>query len=73
MSPQEYIHSFLSSPAWKKYYPNSIEEAYKDCFQTLLFNGSLESRAPMIMYGVSNIWNTGYEEGRVEGGTLLSS
>jgi hypothetical protein len=73
MSPQEYIRSVLSSPGWKKYYPNSIEESYKDCFQTLLFNGSLESRAPMIMYAASDMWNTGYEEGRVEGGTLLSS
>jgi len=63
----------MSAKAWEKYFPNSIKEAYKDYFQTLFFNGSLESRVPMIMYGVSVIWSVGYEEERVEEDILLSS
>jgi len=74
-SPKEFIEWYLSKTSkWgMKYFPNSQNEANEDYLQTLFFSGSPESRTPIIMYGVSNIWNTGHEEGRVEGNILLSS
>ena len=74
-SPQKHIEWYLNpNEAWnKKYFPNSTKEAYEDCYKTLFFEGSLEARIPIIMYGVSLLTRKGYEEGRVEGNILFSS
>ena len=74
-SPKHFIEWYLNpNETWNKtYFPNSTKEAYEDCYNTLFFKGSLESQVPIILYGVSNILEVGYEEGRVEGNILFSS
>jgi hypothetical protein len=70
-SPIKMIETQLSS-RWENYFPNSYKESYKDIF-TLLLNGSLESKCPIILYATSDILKYGYDEERVEGGILFSS
>jgi hypothetical protein len=75
-SPLEGIHGYVNHPFWTEFFPNSITEARKDSYDTLLFKGSKESRNSILLYGYSLItfnspkWA---EEVRVELATCYGS
>jgi hypothetical protein len=75
-SPLEGIHGYVDHPFWTEFFPNSIIEARKDNYDTLLFKGSKESRNSILLYGYSLItfnspkW---IEEVRVELATCYGS
>ncbi len=55
MSPIERLHYYTWEKDWwnKTYFPNTVKEARKDNYETLLSKGSEESKNPIILYGYS--------------------
>jgi hypothetical protein len=73
LSPKEMLIRHIDPDRWRGYFPNCSKEAYEDIYKTLLFNGSPESKYPIIAYETAFILMQGRDEERVEGGILYSS
>ncbi|MCD6429582.1 hypothetical protein J7L09_02740 [bacterium] len=55
MSPIERLHYYTWEKDWwvKTYFPNTVKEARKDNYETLLSKGSSKGKNPIILYGYS--------------------
>jgi hypothetical protein len=73
LSPREMLIGHIHPDRWRGYFTNCSKEANRDIYETLLFNGSPESKYPIIAYETAFILMQGRDEERVEGGILYNS